>query len=182
MKDHFRLHQVEGYICSLFLAEYDDKILILDSGCASDVPRLVNFISNELHRPMSDVKLAVATHGHPDHSGGACELHRRYAIPIAAPRGLFERYKGFSGLFCKVVDCLLIWTVARKMKKRFENVWFDNHFTPNYIYTDEGRLPLFHDWAANRHHAIESPAVSYRKTASRPMTMVHRLWVQRTAS
>ncbi len=145
-KGKLRIHAIDGYICTLFLVEYESGILLFDCGCSSDVPRIEDFITKKLGRSMNHVRLAVATHGHPDHSGGAGRLKQKYAIPSAAPHGLYERYRGSWGLFNKTMDCLLIWNVARRMKKHLENVWFNDKTEVDYYLSAAGTLPVFNDW------------------------------------
>ena len=63
----FKVHSIPGIISTIFLVEYPHKLLLLDAGCASDVPRVHDFIVHRLQRPFTDLKLVVATHAHPDH-------------------------------------------------------------------------------------------------------------------
>ena len=62
---------IEGYIQTTYLAVYPDKLLLLDTGCHCDVDSILDYITNTLQRPISQLKTAVVTHMHPDHAGGA---------------------------------------------------------------------------------------------------------------
>ena len=57
-----KLHSLKGYIQNIYLAEYNDKFLLLDGCCRADIPLLENFIGNELKRSMSELALIVVTH------------------------------------------------------------------------------------------------------------------------
>lgn len=69
-----QLHRIQGYIQTMYLAEYPDKLMLLDGASRADIPHLEDFIEHQLHRPFSDLKLVVVTHMHPDHAGGAHRL------------------------------------------------------------------------------------------------------------
>ena len=123
-KQPFKIHTIEGYIQSLFLVEYPEKLLLLDSGCRSDVPVVHQFIEEELGRSIRDLALVVVTHAHPDHSGGAHYYQQRYGIPIAGTHEMNDWYKGISGIFTQFVDIFLTHYVAYKKKKSLQNIWF----------------------------------------------------------
>ena len=63
--------RLDGYIQSSYLAVYPDKLMLLDGGCRPDVALVLGYIKNTLKRPISDLKVVVVTHMHPDHAGGA---------------------------------------------------------------------------------------------------------------
>ena len=88
------LHAVDGYISTLYLLEYENGLLLLDSGCRGDVARIEKFCRTRLQRSISDIRLCVVTHMHPDHAGGAFILRRRFNIPIAAPQHTERWYAG----------------------------------------------------------------------------------------
>eukprot|EP00993_Chasmostoma_nieuportense_P002409 NODE_3206_length_1011_cov_14.621041_g3061_i0.p1 GENE.NODE_3206_length_1011_cov_14.621041_g3061_i0~~NODE_3206_length_1011_cov_14.621041_g3061_i0.p1 ORF type:complete len:326 (-),score=64.32 NODE_3206_length_1011_cov_14.621041_g3061_i0:33-962(-) len=92
----FTLHSIKGQVGSLFLVEYPTKLLLLDSGCATDVPTVQKYIRHTLCRPLSDVALVMVTHVHPDHMGGG-HLWRGAGVPIAAPSDLNRWYAGAHG-------------------------------------------------------------------------------------
>jgi glyoxylase-like metal-dependent hydrolase (beta-lactamase superfamily II) len=90
----FTLHKLDGHIADLYIAEYKDRLLLLDCGCRSDHSLIVNYITQTIHRPIEHLKLLVVTHLHPDHSGSAMSLGEKYSIPIAAPENINLWYKG----------------------------------------------------------------------------------------
>jgi len=142
----FTIHAVDGYIETLYLAVYKERVLLIDSGCRSDVPRIENIMKYRLNRPMSQLKLAVVSHTHPDHAGGAHTLRRRHAVPVAAPEEINHWYAGFSGGLQHKIDILLGYFVAWAMKYPFEWIWYKKHLINDHPLKDGDRLPGFEDW------------------------------------
>lgn len=142
----FTIHAVDGYIETLYLAVYKDRVLALDSGCRSDVPRIEQVMRRRLNRPMSQLALTVASHTHPDHAGGAHTLRRRHAIPVAAPEEINLWYAGFSGGLQHKIDTLLGYFVAWTLKYPFEMICFKKHLFYDHPLTDGDTLPGFEDW------------------------------------
>lgn len=60
-----QLKQIPGYIQSIYLAVYDDKILLLDGCCKADVNLIFDYITKELNRPIGQLKAVIVTHMHP---------------------------------------------------------------------------------------------------------------------
>ncbi|MDJ0767052.1 MAG: MBL fold metallo-hydrolase [Myxococcota bacterium] len=148
MTSQFELHTIDGYIETMYLAVYKDKILVLDAGCKSDVPRVVSYITHQLGRSMGDVKLAIASHIHPDHAGGADAYRQRFGIPIAAPEGINWWYRGPSGSIQHAIDTVLTLYVAKKTKKPLENIFVNKSVTVDYPLANGDPLPFFEDWLA----------------------------------
>ena len=90
-----KIHEINGYIQSIYLAEYKDKLLLLDGCCRSDVAVVVDYIENTLNKPLTQLKLVVVTHLHPDHAGGAMVFRNRYKIPICSWDVGRPWYRGF---------------------------------------------------------------------------------------
>jgi len=105
--NNFTIHKIKGYIETIFVAEYKEKILILDGGCSCDSILVEEFITNELKRPMTDVKMNFVSHAHPDHAGGAPILRDKYKIPIAAHHEIDKWYAGFGGFLQQKTDIML---------------------------------------------------------------------------
>jgi glyoxylase-like metal-dependent hydrolase (beta-lactamase superfamily II) len=142
----YRLHEIKGQIESIFLAEYPDKILVLDTGCRPDVRRIRRYVQQVLHRDMADVKLAVVSHVHPDHAGGAPILRRRHRIPIAAPNGIDSWYTGFMGWLQHLLDFAFAWIVVIKTGQPFRRMWYPRKVRPDFLLPDGAPLPFFEDW------------------------------------
>lgn len=146
MEKSFKIHEIPGYICNLFLAEYDDGILLLDSGSIADVKRIENYCQNVLKRPVSDIKLVVVSHSHPDHAGGASVWRNKHKIPIAAHPRIDKWYHGAGGLLQHKIDCYLASWVAYRKKIKLEPILFNPRIRPDHVLEDQAELPYFPDW------------------------------------
>lgn len=142
----FSIHEIEGYISSMFLAVYPDKILILDAGCRCDARKIEQYITRKLKRSMSSVKLVVASHAHPDHAGGAPVISRKHGLPVAAPRTINKWYRGPWGCLQHKVDTMLGYHVARVTQKPFENIFYSRYIHVDKPLDDDAILPGFEDW------------------------------------
>jgi len=142
----FTLHKLDGHIADIYLAEYSNSILLLDCGCRSDHKLIVQYITKTLNRPVSDLKLLVATHPHPDHIGSAMSLSVKYNIPVAASADINLWYKGFRGAIQHSVDTLLAHISARSRKMKWKRVSYPKKIHVNYPLSDLSAVPLFPDW------------------------------------
>jgi glyoxylase-like metal-dependent hydrolase (beta-lactamase superfamily II) len=143
-----KIHIVEGYIGTLYLVEYPDKLLLLDSGCRCDFEVVEAFIVGTLKRPMSDLNLVISTHAHPDHSGGAAELKRRFATKVAGPKGLNEWYSGAKGMPTYLIDVGLTYYVAKRRGRRLKRILARGKVPVDYELSDNSPVPGFEDWIA----------------------------------
>jgi glyoxylase-like metal-dependent hydrolase (beta-lactamase superfamily II) len=82
------------------LIEYYDGLLLLDGCCRSDIIVLKEFITYNLARPLTDLKLVVVTHLHPDHAGAATKLRTLTGCKIASANMPTQWYRGVSGGLC----------------------------------------------------------------------------------
>jgi len=142
---NFTIHAIDGYIETLYLVVYPNKILMLDGGCRCDAKDVVDYIQL-LGRPMEDLKLVVVTHPHPDHSGAAPTLHRQYGIAIAAIPSINEWYTGINGWLTQKTDIFLTYYVARKKGKPFKHLRFPRRTPITHPISNETSLPFFSDW------------------------------------
>jgi glyoxylase-like metal-dependent hydrolase (beta-lactamase superfamily II) len=147
-----RIHRINGYITQLFLLEGDDGLVLLDCGCRGDSARVERFIVGDLDRPARDLRLAVATHAHPDHAGGACRLRRSLGVAIAAPRGIDRWYAGLGGTLQHIVDRRLTQLVARRSGRRRESVAFPRRVRADIELRDGDEVPHAHGW-----HVVRVP-------------------------
>ncbi|HBQ26480.1 MAG TPA: Zn-dependent hydrolase [Syntrophomonas sp.] len=143
----FTIHIIEGYISSIYLVEYDNRILLLDSGCFNDVKRIEDYCRHVVNRPVSDIKLAVVSHMHPDHAGGAATLRSKYGTTIAAHKDVDRWYSGLGGLLQHKLDCYMALGVARTNKRNRERLRFNPIIHPDILLNDLQVLPFFEDWA-----------------------------------
>lgn len=141
-----KIHSLNGYINTLFIAEYEDYLLLLDGGSPADVDLIEKFCIEELNRPVSNIKLAIVSHMHPDHSGAAPILRKKYGTRIAAYKNIDEWYSGSTGWFQHKLDCLMAQIVAVKHKTKIRKVFSKRITGPDYLMSDMEPLPFFNDW------------------------------------
>ncbi len=141
-----KIHSLNGYINTLFIAEYEDYLLLLDGGSPADVDLIEKFCIEELNRPVSNIKLAIVSHMHPDHSGAAPILRKKYGTRIAAYKNIDEWYSGPTGWFQHKLDCLMAQIVAVKHKTKIRKVFSKRITGPDYLMSDMEPLPFFNDW------------------------------------
>lgn len=137
---------LEGHIQSMYLAVYPDKLLLLDGGCRSDAQMVLDFIQVKLKRPISDLKVVVVSHMHPDHAGGALELKQATGCQIISSARLSPWYGGIGGRMMHLVDIGLAYYVAHRQQKPLKNLWYPATLTPDKTVCDGDTLPLFDDW------------------------------------
>ena len=143
-----KLHKLDGYIQTIYLAEYKNKLLLLDGCSRADIPVLKRFITNTLQRPFNDLSLVIVTHMHPDHAGAAHKLRILTGCKIAAADVQGHWYKGFEGTLMHLTDLLLAKWVAKRMKKPRRNIWYSRKLNADYKLNDGDTLPNFPDWIA----------------------------------
>ncbi|WP_085285337.1 MBL fold metallo-hydrolase [Colwellia chukchiensis] len=141
-----KLHRIKGYIQDIYLAEYADKLLLLDGCCRADIASIESFITIQLKRPMSDLKLIVVTHMHPDHAGAAQTLRKKYGTKVAMANVAGQWYSGIDGRLMHLTDMLLTLWVASRKKKQKKFIYYARKLTPDYYLTDLQFLPGFDDW------------------------------------
>ena len=146
-----KLHKIDGYIQTILLAEYTDKLLLLDGCSRADVSLIKHFIKDTLQRPLTDLHLIVVTHMHPDHAGAAHKLREITGCKIASANVNGQWYSGFDGKLMHITDLLLTRWVANKKKQPQRRLWYSSTLSPDYKLNDNESLPGFEDW-----HAIET--------------------------
>tara|TARA_B110001454_G_C12674647_1_gene415316 strand:+ start:401 stop:1150 length:750 start_codon:yes stop_codon:yes gene_type:complete len=143
-----KLHQLDGYIQTILLAEYEDKLLLLDGCSRADVLLIKHFINDTLQRPLADLRLVVVTHMHPDHAGAANKLRQITGCEIASANVKGQWYSGFDGKLMHLADLLLTRWVANKKQQKQRWLWYSSKLTPDYKLNDGDSLPGFTDWQA----------------------------------
>lgn len=144
---NFSIHIIEGYISSIYLLTYEKGMLLFDSGCINDVKRIEDYCARVLNRSPNDIKLTVVSHMHPDHSGGAVALRRKYGVAVAAHQDADLWYAGLGGSLQHKLDCYMAIGVARRHKRKRERILFRPVINPDYLLNDLEVLPFFNDWA-----------------------------------
>ncbi len=81
-----KIHTLAGYIQHIYLVEDSNGLLLLDGCSRADVDKVCQFITQTLGRPLSDLKLIVVTHMHPDHAGGNKTIVEATGATITAPQ------------------------------------------------------------------------------------------------
>lgn len=55
MKVDFKVHEIEGYIESIYLVEENNHLMLLDGCCKPDVPLVLNFIQVNKKRKFRNI-------------------------------------------------------------------------------------------------------------------------------
>ena len=140
------IHHLQGYIQSIYLVEYPEKLLLLDGCCRADIQLLKKFITQDLRRPFADLKLVIVTHMHPDHAGAAHKLRRLTNCKIASANMGKNWYRGLNGALMHLTDITLATWVAGRMGKAKKNLWYSPILKPDYKLNDRDKLPGFDEW------------------------------------
>ena len=143
-----KLHQLDGYIQTILLAEYADRLLLLDGCCRADVSFIKHFITDTLKRPLTELQLVVVTHMHPDHAGAAHKLREITGCKIASANVEGQWYSGIDGVLMHLTDILLTRYVASKKNQKQRWLWYSGKLKPDYKLNDGDELPGFSDWQA----------------------------------
>lgn len=148
MKDEFSftIHKLNGCIQNIYIVEYVDKILVLDGACRADELLIENFIANKLQRPVSDIKLMVVSHMHPDHAGAVLYFRDKYKISIASYFIADDWYKGICGAIQHIVDIILARFVVVKSENSRKKLWYKRFIQADYKLKHKDKLPFFPDW------------------------------------
>lgn len=144
--NNFKIHEIKGYIQNLHIIEYDNSLFLIDSGCVNDVKRIEDYCLDILKRPVTDIKLIVLTHIHPDHAGGAKKIRAKYNIPIAAYKDIDNWYVGLGGIVQHKIDCYLATSIAYKNQSKLGRILYSRKVKPDYLLNDNDKLPYFSDW------------------------------------
>ena len=146
-----KLHIIEGYIQNIHLAEYDHGCLLLDGCCRVDIDIIQHFFMKTLNRPISDLKLVVVTHMHPDHAGCALALKNISGCKILSGRmtdSYFKTqwYAGIKGSIAHIVDMALALWVANRLGKKKRNIWYPKYLSADIYLSNNETIPGFEDW------------------------------------
>ncbi len=144
--------RLEGYVQSSYLAIYPDKILLLDGCCRPDVSVVLDYIRKTLGRPVSDLKVVLVSHMHPDHAGGAMKLRKETGCLIVSADKSQQWYKGIGGRLMHLADMGMAHLAAKRMNRTFKILWYPAHLHADITVQDGDRVPKFADW-----QIIETP-------------------------
>ncbi|MDN5733693.1 MBL fold metallo-hydrolase [Psychrobacter celer] len=138
--------RLEGYIQSTYLAVYPDKIMLLDGGCRPDVALVLDYIKTTLQRPLTDLKVVMVTHMHPDHAGGALQFKKQTGCLIVSADKKTQWYGGIGGRAMHVIDMNLAHYVARRQGRSAKNLYYPAHLNPDVMVKDGDCVPEFDEW------------------------------------
>lgn len=141
-----KIIRIEGYIQSSYLAVYPDKLMLLDGCCRADVPIVIAYIEQTLQRPLSDLKVLVVTHMHPDHAGGARALREATGCLVVSANKSKQWYAGISGQMMHLVDIGLAHYVANRQNKPFKKLWYSAYLHPDITVNEGDYIPGFEEW------------------------------------
>ncbi|MGB3725808.1 MAG: MBL fold metallo-hydrolase [Glaciecola sp.] len=141
-----RLHSIQGYIQNIHLVEYPYGCMLLDGCCKVDLPIICDYFEHSLKRPISDLKVIMVTHMHPDHAGCALALQAASGAKIYTGEFSTQWYKGIRGSIAHIVDMALALWVAGRLGKKRQNVWYPKTLTPTKMLPDNASVPEFTDW------------------------------------
>ncbi len=141
-----KLHQLSGYIQTIYLVEYEDKLLLLDGCGRPDIAIIKRFITEDLKRPISDLSLVIVTHMHPDHAGAAQQLRKETGCKLAAANIAGHWYQGLRGRLMHLGDIAATRWVAKKKKMPFKNLWYAPCIKFDLKLDDLALLPGFEEW------------------------------------
>ena len=130
---------------NIYLLEYENGFLMLDCGIRNDIGNIEAYFRT-IGRSPADIKLAVVTHLHPDHAGGAVVLRKKYGIPLAASPNIDRWYAGLGGAIQHKIDCYLTRSALVHTGKCEKGVFFSRMVRPDFYLQDEMTLPYYEDW------------------------------------
>lgn len=142
-----KIHVLDGYIQNIYLAEYTDKLMLLDGASRADISSIRHFITHELQRPFNDLSAVVVTHMHPDHAGAAHKLRKLTGCKIISANKETHWYSGVDGFLMHLTDLLLARWVANRKRKPKRNLWYSRKLRPDVMLNDGDVIPEFEDWA-----------------------------------
>ena len=138
--------RLEGYIQSTYLAVYPDKIMLLDGCCRPDVAMVLDYITLTLQRPVTDLKVVMVTHMHPDHAGGAHKFREKTGCLIVSANKTHQWYSRIGGRAMHVVDMNLAHYVAHRQGRSPKNLYYPAHLKPDVTVQDGDCVPMFEEW------------------------------------
>lgn len=149
---HMKHHIIQGYIQHIHLIEYEHGCLMLDGGCRADLATIQDFFMTILKRPVTDLKVVMVTHLHPDHAGCVAALKQLTQCTVVTGTYTAPWYAGWKGRLAHLVDMgLAIWVAGRMGKKR-QNIWYSPILREDHQLQDGDVVPGFEDW-----HIINTP-------------------------
>jgi glyoxylase-like metal-dependent hydrolase (beta-lactamase superfamily II) len=105
-------------ISNVYVLVSSGELVLVDTGTAGDVDRIVSQIESEGHS-LEALRSIVLTHAHSDHAGGVYELLRRCDAKLMAHRMEIPYIEGTEFLPAgSTLHKLMLWLDARMSKKK----------------------------------------------------------------
>lgn len=142
----FEIHQLQGYIQAIFLVIYPKKMLLLDGLSRPDFWILKQYIENELKRKVTDLRVVVVTHMHPDHAGAVTALRTNFDTAVVASEHADAWYRGFSGVVQHLSDIMMGQFVALRKKTPLQRLLYKRKVSPDFFSKHKMSIPEFSDW------------------------------------
>jgi len=141
-----KLHCFPGYIQNIHLVEYEHGCMLLDGCSKVDFSILKHYFKTTLKRPLSDLKVVVVTHMHPDHAGCAHLLRAKTGAQIVSGEYSSQWYSGISGRIAHLIDIALALWVAGRLGKKRRNIWYSPSLNACKQLTNNQTIEGFEDW------------------------------------
>lgn len=161
-----KIHQLDGYIQTIYLVEYSHGLMLLDGCSRADVELIRSYIIDELMRPVEDLKVIVVTHMHPDHAGAAQYLRKMTGCKLITADVQKQWYRGLSGKLMHLTDIILAHWVAGRLGKKRKRIWYNPHMHPDLRLSDGTCIPQFEEWQIiyTQGHTDRDVSVLHSKT------------------
>lgn len=141
-----KLHKLEGYIQSIYLVEYSDRLMLLDGASRADIATLQTFIEHDLGRPFGDLHTVIVTHMHPDHAGAAHRLRELTDCKIVSANVAGQWYRGLDGKLMHLTDIMLAKWVSGRLNKPHRRIWYSPYLRADIKLNDGDIVPGFDEW------------------------------------
>ncbi|HAN76868.1 MAG TPA: Zn-dependent hydrolase [Bacteroidales bacterium] len=142
----FKIHELNGHIQKIYLAEYPEKLLLMDGASKSDISIIKNLITKELNKPLHQLKLVAVSHMHPDHCGAVNQLRKLTDVKTSAHTNADLWYSGLRGRLQHIIDLSFTWFVILKTGKKLKSTFHPRKIKPDFPLLGGEELPFFTDW------------------------------------
>jgi glyoxylase-like metal-dependent hydrolase (beta-lactamase superfamily II) len=141
-----QIHRLRGYIQNIFLIEYPHGCLLLDGACKADYKVIKDYFEQTLKRPLTDLKVVMVTHMHPDHAGCAHYLRKQTGCRIVSGDFSQQWYSGVSGRLAHLVDIFLASWVAKRLGRKRQFIWYPSQLHADQMLKEGDCVPEFKEW------------------------------------
>ena len=143
---NFTIHAIDGYIETLYLVVYSDKLLLLDGGCRCDAKDVVDYIQR-LYWTDGRIKTGSSS---PTLTPIIPEPLQLFIIDMvwrSQPcQPSTSGTLGINGWFTQKTDIFLTYYVAQKKGKQFKHLRFPRRTPITHPLSNGMHLPISIDW------------------------------------